>query len=80
MGIEPTSGVLQTPAWTTRLRRRRAGDGTRTRDLLHGKEALHQLSYARMLHAERRNRTADPPVFSRVLYQLSYLGFPSLNI
>ena len=34
-------GVLQTPALTTWLRRRKAEDGIRTRDFLLGKEMLY---------------------------------------
>ncbi len=54
----------------------RAGDGIRTHDLLLGKETFYQLNHAR-ISAESQNRTDDTAVFSRVLYQLSYLGiFP----
>ena len=62
------------------LGKRRAGNGTRTRDLLLGKEVFYQLNYARILaefqaeSAESQNRTGDTAIFSRVLYQLSYLG------
>lgn len=55
----------------------RAGDGTRTHGLLLGKETFYQLNHARSvicLSAESQNRTDDTAVFSRVLYQLSYLG------
>ena len=58
----------------------RAGNGTRTRDLLLGKETFYQLNYARALasvqveSAESQNRTGDTMIFSHVLYQLSYLG------
>jgi hypothetical protein len=71
----------------------RAGNGTRTRDLLLGKEVFYQLNYARRKqrvcaaiptcfmrkpqeaeNAESQNRTGDTAIFSRVLYQLSYLG------
>jgi hypothetical protein len=58
----------------------RAGDGTRTHDLLLGKETFYQLNHARILasrqteSAESQNRTGDTAIFSRVLYQLSYLG------
>ena len=45
VGLEPTVGVLQTPALTTWLRRRGveqgAEDGIRTRDVLLGKEMLY---------------------------------------
>ncbi len=51
-----------------------AGDGTRTHDLLLGKEAFYQLNYARLCSAEGRNRTGDTRIFSPLLYQLSYLG------
>ena len=55
---------------------KRAGNETRTRDLLHGKQTFYQLNYARVLvlspdNAERQNRTGDTAIFSRVLYQLS---------
>ena len=59
----------------------RAGDGTRTHDLLLGKETFYQLNYTRKngltvrpRGAESQNRTGDTAIFSRVLYQLSYLG------
>jgi hypothetical protein len=59
----------------------RAGDGTRTHDLLLGKETFYQLNYTRInglsvrpRGAESQNRTGDTAIFSRVLYQLSYLG------
>jgi hypothetical protein len=58
----------------------RAGNGTRTRDLLLGKESFYQLNHARISahrqaeSAESQNRTGDTAIFSRVLYQLSYLG------
>jgi hypothetical protein len=58
----------------------RAGDGTRTHDLLLGKETFYQLNHARTPafrsaeSAESQNRTGDTAIFSRVLYQLSYLG------
>jgi hypothetical protein len=59
----------------------RAGDGTRTHDLLLGKETFYQLNYTRRVGltigprgAESQNRTGDTAIFSRVLYQLSYLG------
>jgi hypothetical protein len=58
----------------------RAGDGTRTHDLLLGKETFYQLNHARMSghrqaeNAESQNRTGDTVIFSHVLYQLSYLG------
>ena len=35
----------------------RAGDRTRTGDLLHGKQTLYQLSYARALYAPTGSRT-----------------------
>jgi hypothetical protein len=60
---------------------KRAGNGTRTRDLLLGKEVFYQLNYARRVgllrqaeNAESQNRTGDTMIFSHVLYQLSYLG------
>ena len=60
---------------------KRAGNGTRTRDLLLGKEVFYQLNYARSSgllfeagSAESQNRTGDTMIFSHVLYQLSYLG------
>ena len=59
----------------------RAGDGIRTRGLLLGKETLYHSAtpacaprMARHLSAEAQDRTADTAIFSRVLYQLSYLG------
>jgi hypothetical protein len=58
----------------------RAGGGIRTHDLLLGKETFYQLNYARMSDlfrvrsAESQDRTDDTAIFSRVLYQLSYLG------
>ena len=59
----------------------RAGDGTRTHDLLLGKETFYQLNYTRIVGltvrprgAESQNRTGDTLIFSQVLYQLSYLG------
>jgi hypothetical protein len=76
----------------------RAGDGTRTHDLLLGKETFYQLNHARVqrlrllglsvacltelrsrdrspvARAESQDRTDDTAIFSRVLYQLSYLG------
>ena len=59
----------------------RAGDGTRTHDLLLGKETFYQLNYTRKAGpvvrprgAESQNRTGDTVIFSHVLYQLSYLG------
>ena len=61
----------------------RAGNGTRTRDLLLGKEVFYQLNYARKPatlqaeNAESQNRTGDTMIFSHVLYQLSYLGLKS---
>ena len=58
-----------------------AEDGVRTRDLNLGKVALYQLSHFRSCYrrtnrsgAESQNRTGDTAIFSRVLYQLSYLG------
>ena len=42
VGIEPTVGVLQTPALTTWPRRPGAEDGIRTRDPLLGKEVLYR--------------------------------------
>src|SRR4030066_1618128 len=58
----------------------RAGGGIRTHDLLLGKETFYQLNYARrsdlyqIRSAESQDRTDDTAIFSRVLYQLSYLG------
>ena len=58
----------------------RAGDGIRTHDLLLGKETYYQLYHARRFclvlrpSAESQDRTGDTAIFSRVLYQLSYLG------
>jgi hypothetical protein len=64
------------------VRRNGAGDGVRTRDLHLGKVTLYQLSHSRSDAgrdpagggAESQNRTGDTAIFSRVLYQLSYLG------
>ena len=52
MGLEPMMRVLQTlalPTWPRRqaFRNTRAGNETRTRDLLLGKEVFYQLNYAR---------------------------------
>ena len=78
--------VLQTLALplghVANLGTKRAGNGTRTRDLLLGKEVFYQLNYARRIglisipaeNAESQNRTGDTMIFSHVLYQLSYLG------
>ena len=57
----------------------RAGDGIRTHDLLLGKETYyHCTTPAGGLtfrpSAESQDRTGDTAIFSRVLYQLSYLG------
>ena len=62
----------------------RADDGTRTRDPHLGKVMLYQLSHIRSKEptstcpwwggAESQIRTGDTAIFSRVLYQLSYLG------
>ena len=63
----------------------RAGGGIRTHDLLLGKETFYQLNYARrsdpcqVRSAESQDRTDDTAIFSRVLYQLSYLG-PFINL
>ena len=46
-GVEPVIRVLQTPALTTWLRRRKAGNGVRTRDPQLGKLMLYLLSYSR---------------------------------
>ena len=57
-----------------------AEDGTRTRDPHLGKVMLYQLSHFRSNDAHRGGgaesqiRTGDTAIFSRVLYQLSYLG------
>ena len=57
-----------------------AEDGTRTRDPHLGKVMLYQLSHFRSITtpavfgAESQDRTGDTAIFSRVLYQLSYLG------
>ncbi len=56
-----------------------AEDGTRTRDPHLGKVMLYQLSHFRsmtdqVLVPRARIRTGDTAIFSRVLYQLSYLG------
>ncbi len=60
----------------------RAGDGIRTHDLLLGKEtyyhcttpADHRPIVQLAESAETQDRTGDTAIFSRVLYQLSYLG------
>ena len=58
-----------------------AEDGIRTRDPHLGKVMLYQLSHFRSgaahagdVGAESQSRTGDTAIFSRVLYQLSYLG------
>ena len=57
-----------------------AGDGIRTHDLLLGKETYYHCTTPAFLaprsaeSAETQNRTVDTAIFSRVLYQLSYLG------
>ena len=51
-----------------------AGDEARTRYLHLGKVALYQMSYARKVGAQGRNRTSDTGIFSPLLYQLSYRG------
>ena len=38
---------------------------------------LYQLSYARPVSGQGQNRTVDTTIFSRVLYQLSYLASPA---
>ena len=45
-----------------------AGDGTRTRDNLLGRQALYQLSYSRVSRGGR-TRTGDPTVPNRVRYR-----------
>ena len=50
----------------------RAGDGIRTHDLLLGKETYYHCTTPAC--AETQDRTVDTAIFSRVLYQLSYLG------
>jgi hypothetical protein len=75
--------VLQTlalPLGHDAMQINRAGGGIRTHDLLLGKETFYQLNYARrsdqflVRSAESQDRTDDTAIFSRVLYQLSYLG------
>src|SRR4030095_6976062 len=63
-----------------------AEDGIRTRDPHLGKVMLYQLSHFRSGAAPRRDfgaesqsRTGDTAIFSRVLYQLSYLG-PTVSV
>ena len=56
-GVEPVIKVLQTSALTTWLRRRKAGNGIRTRDPQLGKLMLYQLSYSRRC-AHRPGRPA----------------------
>ena len=53
MGFEPMIRVLQTLAFplghvATMKSKKRAGDGTRTHDLLLGKETFYQLNHARI--------------------------------
>jgi hypothetical protein len=51
MGFEPMIRVLQTlalPLGHVAGRKTRAGDGTRTHDLLLGKETFYQLNYTRI--------------------------------
>ena len=57
----------------------RAGDGIRTHDLLLGKETYYHCTTPAegptfRPSAESQDRTGDTAIFSRVLYQLSYLG------
>ena len=57
----------------------RAGDGIRTHDLLLGKETYYHCTtpaggQSFWQNAESQDRTGDTTIFSRVLYQLSYLG------
>ncbi len=51
-----------------------AGDGTRTRDSLLGRQVLYQLSYSREQRSGRgdRIRTYDPSVPNAVRYQLRH--------
>ena len=56
------------------LQKNGASDEARTRYLHLGKVALYQMSYARKVGAQGRNRTSDTGIFSPLLYQLSYRG------
>ena len=64
----------------------RAGDGIRTHDLLLGKETYYHCTTPAIfgqpsaVSAETQDRTGDTAIFSRVLYQLSYLGESSLSL
>ena len=49
-----------------------AGDGTRTRDSLLGRQILYQLSYSRTRGRGDRIRTYDPSVPNAVRYQLRH--------
>ena len=83
-GIRTRDEGFADPCLTTWPRRRIlnfwAGDGIRTHELLLGKETLYHsatpASGSDFLteSAETQNRTVDTAIFSRVLYQLSYLG------
>ena len=63
--------------------------GFRTHDLLLGKETYYHCTTPAILvpplhlvqteSAETQNRTGDTAIFSRVLYQLSYLGQARLH-
>ena len=63
-----------------------AGDGIRTHDLLLGKETYYHCTTPAIfgqpsaVSAETQDRTGDTAIFSRVLYQLSYLGESSLSL
>jgi hypothetical protein len=83
--IEDCWLTLQSTIFNLQSAISRAGNETRTRDLLLGKEVFYQLNYARTSanclaeSAESQDRTDDTAIFSRVLYQLSYLGLTSLT-
>ena len=83
-GIRTPDEGFADPCLTTwprrHLEKTRAGDGIRTHDLLLGKETYYHcttpaiLGYLPAESAETQDRTGDTAIFSRVLYQLSYLG------
>ena len=73
---DPCLTNLATTPWN-----KRAGEEIRTLDLLLGKETFYHWTTPAKFgltllaeSAERQNRTDDTAIFSRVLYQLSYLG------
>jgi hypothetical protein len=62
----------------TSLKHQRAGDGTRTRDSLLGRQELYQLSYSRS-NRGARTRTADLLVPNQARYQLRHTPSMHLN-